>query len=430
MIPLSTRMRPDRLEEFVGQTHFLYKGSLLYNSIKNKTFDSAVFFGPSGTGKTTLARIVAKEMDADFVEINASTTGTKELREIIEKAKLRFYGLQQETTYVYVDEFHRWNKLQQDSLLKALEEGIIRFIGSTTENPYFSINNAVLSRVRNIYEFKRLSTDELVSILHNAITDSDRGFGNLDVQYDEKSLETLAQMAGGDARIALDTLGFIIENSNETPVVSQAMITEALQRQTVFYDKSEDKYNLLSALQKSIRGSDPDAAIHYLARLIKGDGDIKMISRRLLVMASEDVGMAYPSAISIVNGCVQAAMMVGLPEARINLAQAVILLASCPKSNSASAAIDAATADLNSRKIDDVPPHLCDSHYSGAAKRGHGIGYKYPHSYGGYVKQQYLPDNLYREKVKYYNPTENGSEGAFKKFLEGLEQFYERNNKG
>lgn len=431
MIPLSTRMRPDRLEEFAGQTHFLYKGSLLYNSIKNKTFDSAVFFGPSGTGKTTLARIVAKEMDAGFVEINASTTGTKELKELIEKARLRFYGLQQETTYVYVDEFHRWNKLQQDSLLKALEEGVIKFIGSTTENPYFSINNAVLSRVRNIYEFKRLSADDLMKILKNAINDKDKGFGNLDIRYDEKTLRILAEMAGGDARIALDTLGFIIDNSDDELAVTEELITEAMQRQTVFYDKSEDKYNLLSALQKSIRGSDPDAAIHYLARLIEGDGDIKMIGRRLLVMASEDIGMAYPSAISIVNGCIQAAMMVGLPEAKLNLAQAVILLASCPKSNSASAAIEAAIADLNSRKIDDVPPHLCDSHYSGAAKRGHGIGYKYPHAYGGYVKQQYLPDNLYREGVKYYNPTENGSEGAFKKFLEGLDRLYEKdNNKG
>lgn len=430
MIPLSTRMRPDNLEDFAGQTHFLYKGSLLYNSIKNKTFDSAVFFGPSGTGKTTLARIIAGEMDAEFVEINASVTGTKELKELIEKAKFRFYGLQQETTYVYIDEFHRWNKLQQDSLLKALEEGVLKFIGSTTENPYFAINNAVLSRVRNIYEFKRLSTKDLLKIIKNAINDKDRGFGNLDIKYEEKTLKILAEMSGGDARIALDTLGFIIDNSDNELEITQQYIMEAMQRQTHFYDKNEDKYNLLSALQKSIRGSDPDAAIHYLARLLEGGGDITMIGRRLLVMASEDIGMAYPSAVSIVNGCVQAALMVGMPEAKLNLAQAVILLASCPKSNSASMAIESAIADLNNRKIDDVPPHLCDSHYSGALKRGHGIGYKYPHAYGGYVKQQYLPDNLYKEGVQYYYPTENGSEGAFKKFLEGLEELYERDNKG
>ena len=427
MIPLSTRMRPDSLDNFKGQEHFLYKGSLMYNAIKNKTFDSAIFFGPSGTGKTTLARIVAREMDAGFVEINASTTGTKELKDILGNAKDRFYGLQKETTYLYVDEFHRWNKLQQDSLLKALEEGIIRFIGSTTENPYFSINNAILSRVRNVYEFKRLSTDDVIDILENAIRDKDRGFGNLDVKYTRKSLKMLSEMAGGDARVALDTLGFIIDNANDELEVSEKLLAEAFQRQTTFYDKSEDKYNLLSALQKSIRGSDPDAAVHYLARLIDGGGDIVMIGRRLLVMASEDVGMAYPNAISIVNACVQASQMVGLPEAQINLSQAVILLASCPKSHAAADAIEEAMVDLRSRKIADVPAHLCDSHYSGAKKRGHGIGYKYPHAYGGYVKQQYLPDDLYLEKVKYYHPTENGQEKSFKQFLEELEKYYERN---
>lgn len=430
MIPLSTRMRPASLDEFCGQSHFLYPGSLLYNSIVNKTFDSAIFFGPSGTGKTTLARIVAAQMDANFMEINASTTGTKELKEILQNSKDRFYGLENRTTYLYVDEFHRWNKLQQDSLLKALEEGIIRFIGSTTENPYFSINNAILSRVRNIYEFKRLQTEDVMKILKRALTDKEKGFGAVDVKYDDNVIKVLAEMAGGDARVALDTLGFIVENSGDDYRITEDLITEAMQRQTHFYDKSEDKYNLLSALQKSIRGSDPDAAVHYLARLIEGGGDIQMIGRRLLVMASEDIGMAYPNAVSIVNSCVQASLMVGLPECRYNLAQAAILLASCPKSNAVSSACDAALSDLNRRKIDDVPAHLCDSHYSGAAKRGHGIGYKYPHAYGGYVKQQYLPDNLYKEGVKYYNPTENGSEAQFKKFLEGLQLIYERDNKG
>lgn len=422
MIPLSTRMRPDRLEEFAGQTHFLYKGSLLYNSIKNKTFDSAVFFGPSGTGKTTLARIVAKEMDAGFVEINASTTGTKELKELIEKAKLRFYGLQQETTYVYVDEFHRWNKLQQDSLLKALEEGVIKFIGSTTENPYFAVNNAIISRVRNIYEFKRLTADNLLTIVKRALEDKNVGFGNLGIKYDEEALRILAQMAGGDARVALDAVGFIVDNLSEGQVIDKKIVSEAMQRKIGFYDKGDDRYNLLSALQKSIRGSDPDAAIHYFARLIDGGADIQMIGRRLLVMASEDVGMAYPSAISIVTACVQASLMVGFPESAINLSQAVILLASAPKSNASYMAYNSAMEDLHSRQIDDVPPHLKDSHYSGAAKLGYGQSYKYPHAYGGYVKQQYLPDNLYREGVKYYKPTENGSEGSFKKYLEGLEK--------
>ncbi len=422
MIPLATRMRPEKLEEFVGQKNFMYKGSLLYNSIENKTFDSAIFFGPSGTGKTTLARIIAREMDANFYELNASSTGTKELKEIIEKARTKFFGFQKETTYVYVDEIHRWNKLQQDSLLKALEDGMIRFIGSTTENPYFSVNNAIISRVRNIYEFHRLDKDEVTSLLLRALRDVERGVGSLHIDYDEDAIEILAAMSSGDARVALDTLGFIAENLGEGRRLDKAIVAEAMQRQTTFYDRSEDKYNLLSALQKSVRGSDPDAAVHYLARLLEGGADIQMIGRRLLVMASEDIGMAYPNAITIVTACVQAANMVGLPEARINLAQAVILLASSPKSNASCMALDAATADLRTRKIDDVPAHLMDSHYGGAKKLGRGLDYKYPHSYGGYVKQQYLPDNLYKEGVRYYKPTENGNEAAFKKFLEGLEK--------
>ena len=422
VIPLSTRMRPSRLEDFVGQEHFMYPGSLFYNSIKNKTFDSAIFFGPSGTGKTTLARIIAREMDGKFYEINASTTGTKELKELIERAQDSFYGLEKKTTYVYIDEFHRWNKLQQDSLLKALEEGVIKFIGSTTENPYFAVNNAIISRVRNIYEFRRLSADNLLTIVKRALTDKEIGFGNLDIKYDEEALKVLAQLASGDARVALDAVGFIVDNLVEGQTIDKKIVSEAMQRKIGFYDKGDDRYNLLSALQKSIRGSDPDAAIHYFARLIDGGADILMIGRRLLVMASEDVGMAYPSAISIVTACVQASQMVGLPEAAINLSQAVILLGSAPKSNASYMAYNAAMEDLHRRQIDDVPPHLKDSHYSGAAKLGFGQSYKYPHAYGGYVKQQYLPDNLYKEGVKYYKPTENGSEASFKKYLEGLEK--------
>lgn len=428
MIPLSTRLRPEKLEDFQGQEHFMYPGSLLYNSIKNKTFTSAIFFGPSGTGKTTLARIIAKEMDSTFMEINASVTGTKELKELIENAKLRFYGLENKTTYVYIDEFHRWNKLQQDSLLKALEEGIIRFIGSTTENPYFAINNAVLSRVRNIYQFERLKPEHLKKLVLRALTDKEKGFGNLEISYDEEALDILTDLANGDGRVALDTFGFIIDNLNLGERITKEMVAEAMQRKIGFYDKGDDRYNLLSALQKSIRGSDPDAAIHYFARLVDGGADIQMIGRRLMVIASEDIGMAYPSAVSIVTSCVQAALMVGYPEAVINLSQAVILLASAPKSNAAYMAYERALSDIKKKKIDDVPLHLKDAHYQGAKKMGIGKDYKYPHAYGGYVQQQYLPDNLYAERVKYYEPTGNGSEASFKKFLEGLDEKYDRNH--
>lgn len=267
-----------------------------------------------------------------------------------------------------------------------------------------------------------LDTEDLYQIMKNALEDTERGLGKQNIQFNEIALRALADMAGGDARVALDTLGFIADNLPAGERIEMSTVGEAMQKQTLFYDKREDKYNLLSALQKSIRGSDPDASIHYLARLLDGGADILMIGRRLLVIASEDVGMAYPQAISIVTSCIQAAQMVGLPEARINLSQAVILLASCPKSNSAIMAIDKATGDLHKKNIDDVPPHLKDSHYSGAAKRGIGLDYKYPHAYGGYVRQQYLPDNLYKEGARYYEPTENGKEAAFKRFLNGLKK--------
>ncbi len=424
MIPLSTRMRPRTLNEFVGQRHFMFEGSLLYNSIISGTFDSAIFYGHSGTGKTTLARLIAARMDSNFTEINASETGIKELKQILETAKIKRYGLENKSTFIYIDEFHRWNRLQQDSLLKALEEGIIRFIGSTTENPFFAVNNAVLSRVRNIYEFKRLEKDDILLLLKRALEDKEVGFGNLEISYEGDAFDAISDLCNGDARVALDTLGFIVDNLKLPGKITKELVSEALQRKIGYYNRGDDRYDLLSALQKSIRGSDPDAAIHYFARLIDGGADIQTIGRRLLVIASEDIGMAYPSAISIVTSCVQAALMVGLPEAAINLSESVILLAASPKSNRAYMAYEKAMADIKTGDTGEIPLHIRDNHYRGAELSGRGEGYKYPHSYGGYVKQQYLPDKLAARNERYYEPSENGSEAGFKKFLEEIKERY------
>lgn len=421
MIPLSTRIRPLKLEDFTGQEHFLYKGSLFFNSIKKKNFDSAIFFGPSGTGKTTLARIIAKETEGDFVELNGATSGIKELKDVIKKAEGGFYGLAGKSTYVYVDEIHRWNKLQQDTLLQALEEGVIKFIGSTTENPHFSINNAVLSRVGNMYEFRLLTYENIKKILLNGIKDVDRGLGKLNLSYEEEALNLLSVMSGGDARRALDTLGFIVFNMNEGQTVDEDLVREAMQKQAFSFQKEDDGYDLLSALQKSVRGSDPDGAIFYLAKMFEGGMDLMTIGRRLMVMACEDIGMAYPQAVSIVTSCVNAADRTGFPEAEIILAQAVILMASCPKSNSSYMALQKAKADIRNIDTGPIPDYLRDSHYKGAEERGFGIGYKYPHEYGGWVNQEYLPQKLVEMQRKYYYPNDRGSESGFKKYLETLE---------
>ena len=409
MIPLSTRMRPDKLQDFVGQEHFLYPGSLLYNAIKNKTFDSAIFHGPSGTGKTTLARIIANEMDSSFTEINASTTGTKELKELIEGARLRFFGLEKRTTYVYIDEFHRWNKLQQDSLLKALEDGVLKFIGSTTENPYFAINNAVLSRVRNVYEFKRLEAPQIKKMLLRALTDTEKGFGNLHIQYDEEALDILADLAGGDGRVSLDTLGFIVDNLDLSKKITKEMVAEAMQRKIGFYSKGDDRYNLLSALQKSIRGSDPDAAIHYFARLVDGGADIQMIGRRLLVIASEDIGMADSRALEIAVAGYQACHFLGYPECDVHLTHVVTYLSLSVKSNALDKAYNKAKKDALETLSLPVPLHLRNAPTKLMKDLDYGKGYQYAHDYEDKITTMTcLPEELL-DRV-YYEPTQQGVE--------------------
>ena len=429
MIPLSTKMRPLSIDEVVGQSHFLYKGSLFHNAITNKTFQSAIFFGPSGTGKTTLARIIAKSMDADFYELNASTHGIKDLREIINKAKSNNVGFLKKTTYVYIDEFHRWSKLQQDSLLEALEEGIIRFIGATTENPYFEVNDAILSRVRNIFEFKPLSREDITILLNRALSNERNERLLKDVLIREGVLEAISDLSSGDGRIALDTLGYLIKNTEASSEINVDHVFEAMQKKTFFYNKVEDKYLLLSALQKSIRGSDPDAAIHYLVRFLKADSDFMTIARRLLVIASEDIGMAYPEAITTVTSMVTAAKITGLPEAEIILSHAAIYLSCLPKSNASYLAMHKAKEDIEKYSDLEIPFHIRNADYEGAKDRGFGEGYKYPHDFGGYVKQTYLPEKLIELNRKYYKPTENGMEINFKEFLKMIKEIYDKDNK-
>ena len=407
MVPFSTYVRPERLEDFIGQEHFLKRNALVYNAIKEGRFESAVFYGPSGTGKTTLARIIAKMQDDSFIQINAADVGISELKKILAEAKDRFYGIISKSTYLYVDEIHRWNKSQQDSLLSALEEGYIKVIASTTENPFFEINNQILSRIRNIYEFKSLANDDIVKLLKRGV-DIFAGDDRV-IDYDEDALMLIAEKSNGDARIALDTLGFILNSLKGEDRITEEKVYEITHdRQYMKFNKLDDKYNVFSALHKSMRGSDPDAAVHYLARLLQGGEDVKVIGRRLLVAASEDVGLAYPQVIGIVRSCVEAAHMLGMPEARIPLSQAVVLISLAPKSRSTYNAINSAIEEIKTGRIDDVPDHIRNFHNNNDANR---------------PGDQFLPDNLYKKGVRYYVPSDNGLEkdiySAYLKFKKG-----------
>jgi putative ATPase len=416
--PLADRMRPATLADFVGQEQAAGPHSLLNRMIQKDALQSLLFYGPPGTGKTTLARIIAHRTDSRFVAVNAVTSGIPELRKVITQAKeARMAG--QGRTVVFIDEIHRFNKAQQDVLLPFVENGTIILIGATTENPFFEINSPLLSRMK-IIPLEKLTPAQIEKILQRALTDRVNGLGAEGFTIEPEALHILADFAQGDARSALNMLE---QAALMVPPGKTRITAASLQeiRGTAFrrYDKKGDShYDIVSAFIKSMRGSDPDAALHYLARMLEGGEDLRFIARRIVICAAEDVGLADPQALVVANAAAQAADFVGLPEAQLILSEAVLYIATAPKSNSATTAIFAARHDVRTRDCGSVPAHLRDAHYGGAAKLGHGTEYKYPHDYpGAWVAQQYLPDAL--EGTRYYEPKENGFEARFRGKLKG-----------
>ena len=414
--PLASRMRPETLDQVVGQKHIVGPGTLLYRAIKADQLGSIIFYGPPGTGKTTLAKVIAHTTKAEFCQINATVAGKKDMEEVVQKAEdtLGMYGRR---TILFVDEIHRFNKSQQDYLLPFVEDGTLILIGATTENPYFEVNGALLSRSR-IFELKALEKEDILELLHRAVTDVEKGMGSYRAVLDEDAADFLADVANGDARAALNALELGVLT---TPRAEDGKIhidlevaQECIQKRAVRYDKDGDNhYDTISAFIKSMRGSDPDAAVYYLGRMLYAGEDIKFIARRIMIHAAEDVGMADPQALNVAVSAAQAVERIGMPEARIILAEAVIYIASAPKSNSVISAIDQAMEAVRTEKTRPVPVHLKDTHYKGAEKLGHGAGYLYPHDFPGhYVKQQYLPDGM--EGRTFYHPSDEGFEKEVK----------------
>ena len=419
--PLASRLRPTHLDEVVGQQHIIGRDKLLYRAIKADKLSSIIFYGPPGTGKTTLAKVIANTTSADFEQINATIAGKKDMGQIVEKAKnnLGMYG---KKTILFVDEIHRFNKGQQDFLLPFVEDGTLILIGATTENPYFEVNGALISR-SSVFELHPLSVEDVKTLIKRAVYDVEKGMGSYRAEIEEDALEFLADIAGGDARNALNAveLGILTtERSADGKIhITLDVAQECIQKRVVRYDKTGDNhYDTISAFIKSMRGSDPDAAVYYLAKMLYAGEDIKFIARRMMICASEDVGNADPNALVVAVSASQAVERVGMPEAQIILAQAATYIASAPKSNAACNAIFSAMDNVRRVKTT-VPVHLQDAHYKGSAKLGHGIGYKYAHDYPEhYVKQQYLPDEICEER--FYEPSENGQEKAIKERLERL----------
>ncbi|MDO4977298.1 MAG: replication-associated recombination protein A [Eubacteriales bacterium] len=414
--PLAVRMRPRVLDEVVGQQHIIGKNCLLYRAIKADKLSSLIFYGPPGTGKTTLAKVIANTTSANFVQMNATTSGKKDMEAAVNKAK-ETYGMFATRTILFVDEIHRFNKAQQDYLLPFVEDGTVILIGATTENPYFEVNSALLSRSK-IFKLEPLSKADILSLVKIAVTDSERGMGAYGAEITDEAADFIADMAGGDARSALNAveLGILTTTPSADGIIhiDLDVAQECIQRKAIRYDKGGDNhYDIISAFIKSMRGTDPDAAVFYLARMIDAGEDPKFIARRIMICASEDVGNADPMALNVAVSASLAVERIGFPEARIILAQAASYVASAPKSNACVCAIDKAMGMVRNRETGQVPPYLRDAHYGGAEKLGHGIGYKYAHNYPEhYVKQQYLPDEMVGET--FYEPSENGYERKIK----------------
>ena len=422
--PLASRLRPTTLDEVVGQQHIVGKDKLLYRAIKADKLSSIIFYGPPGTGKTTLAKVIANTTSAEFMQINATSAGKKDMEEVVAAAKNN-QGMYGKKTILFIDEIHRFNKGQQDYLLPFVEDGTIILIGATTENPYFEVNPALLSR-SVIFELKKLSTEDIRTLLLRAVNDTEKGMGSYHAQMDDDALEFLADMANGDARAALTAieLGILTTDRSEDGIIHITLdvASECIQKRVINYDKTGDNhYDTISAFIKSMRGSDPDAAVYYLARMLYAGEDVKFIARRIMILASEDIGNADPQALQVAVAAAQAVERLGMPEARIVLAQAVTYMASAPKSNSAINAIDKAMRVVQETKTPPVPVHLQDAHYKSAGKLGHGKGYKYAHDYKNhYVKQQYLPDGLTGEV--FYEPSENGYEQQIRPYYKKIKE--------
>lgn len=420
--PLANRMRPKTLEEVVGQQHIIGKDKLLYRAIRADKLSSVIFYGPPGTGKTTLAKVIAGATKAEFVSINATAAGKKDMEAVVEQAKnsLGMYGRR---TILFIDEIHRFNKGQQDYLLPFVEDGTIILIGATTENPYFEVNGALLSR-SVIFELKSLDKEDIRILLRRAVTDEERGMGAYHAVLEPDAEDFLADISNGDARAALTAieLGVLTtERSEDGKIhITLDVAQECIQKRAVRYDKMGDQhYDTISAFIKSIRGSDPDAAVYYLARMLYAGEDIRFIARRMMISASEDVGNADPNALNVAVSAALAVERIGMPEARIILAQAATYLASAPKSNASYLAVDRATECMKQTMTAPVPVHLQDAHYKGSEKLGHGLGYLYAHNYPNhYVEQQYLPDAL-KDEV-FYELTEIGYEKQIKEHLQFL----------